>query len=285
VRIQDDGDQSNIEDRRGASGGGGGGGGRMGLGLGGLVVVGVLSLIFRTNFFALLGSSEGGSGSPAPVSQRDPATEDKAKKIAVFAFNDGQRVWAKEMPQRSVPYRTAKMVLFWDETRSGCGAADAQTGPFYCPADEKVYLDLGFFNELATRFGAPGDFAQAYVVAHEVGHHVQHVLGIDAKMRKEQARSPELKNELSVRLELQADCFAGVWGHSTNERNLLDAGDVDAGLRAAASIGDDKLQKESTGRVRPEKFTHGTSEQRKKWLLRGLGSGKMEDCDTFAVNP
>ena len=219
------------------------------------------------------------------MSQRDPATEDKAKKIAVFAFNDGQRVWAGETPQRSVPYHPAKMVLFWDETRSGCGAADAQTGPFYCPADEKVYLDLGFFNELATRFGAPGDFAQAYVVAHEVGHHVQHVLGIDAKMRKAQASAPDQKNELSVRLELQADCFAGVWGHSTNERHLLDAGDVDAGLRAAASIGDDKLQKEATGRVRPEKFTHGTSEQRKKWLLRGLGSGKIEDCDTFAVAP
>jgi len=176
------------------------------------------------------------------------------------------------------------MVLFWDETRSGCGAADAQTGPFYCPADEKVYLDLGFFNELSTRFGAPGEFAQAYVVAHEVGHHVQHLLGIDTKMRKEQARSPDQKNELSVRLELQADCFAGVWGHSTNERRLLDPGDVDGGLRAAASIGDDKLQKEATGRVRPEKFTHGTSEQRKKWLLRGLGSGKIEDCDTFAAS-
>jgi hypothetical protein len=279
VRIQDDGDQSNIEDRRGGGGGGGGGGG-VKLGLGGMVVVGILSLVFRTNFFALLGSS--GSGSPAPVAQRDPATEAKAKKIAVFAFNDGQRVWAHETAERSTPYRAAKMVLFWDETRSGCGEADAQTGPFYCPSDEKVYLDLGFFNELATRFGAPGDFAQAYVVAHEVGHHVQHLLGIDAKMRKEQARSPDQKNELSVRLELQADCFAGVWGHSTNERRLLDPGDVDGGLRAAASIGDDKLQKEATGRVRPEKFTHGTSEQRKKWLLRGLGSGKIEDCDTFA---
>ncbi len=257
----------------------------MRLGLGGIVVVGILSLIFRTNFFARLGSGNGDSGRPAPVSRRDPATEEKAKKIAVFAFNDGQRVWARELARQSVPYRAAKLVLFWDETRSGCGAADAQTGPFYCPADEKVYLDLSFFNELATRFGAPGDFAQAYVVAHEVGHHVQHVLGIDAKMRKEQARSPEQKNELSVRLELQADCFAGVWGHSTNERRLLDEGDVDAGLRAAASIGDDTLQKEATGRVRPEKFTHGTSEQRKKWLLRGLGAGKIGACDTFAVAP
>ena len=281
MRIQDEGDQSNIEDRRG--GGGGGGGGRMGLGLGGMVVVGILSLVFRTNLFTLFGSGDGGSGGPAAVSQRDAATEEKAKKVAVFAFNDSQRAWAKEMAAKSAPYRPAKMVLFWDETRSGCGSADAQTGPFYCPADEKVYLDLGFFNELETRFGAPGNFAQAYVVAHEVGHHVQHELGIDAKMRQEQARSPELKNELSVRLELQADCLAGVWGHSTNDRHLMDASDVDAGLRAAASIGDDKLQKEATGRVRPERFTHGTSEQRKKWLLRGLNSGKIEDCDTFAA--
>lgn len=279
MRTQDDGDQSNIEDRRGASGGGGAG--RAGLGIGGVVVVGVLSLIFRTNLFAVIGAD--GSGSPGPATQRDAATEEKAKKIAVFAFNDGQRVWARELGPKSVPYRTAKMVLFWDETRSGCGAADAQTGPFYCPTDEKVYLDLGFFNELGTRFGAPGDFAQAYVVAHEMGHHVQNILGIDTKMRREQARSPDRKNELSVRLELQADCFAGVWGHSTNERHLLDPGDVDAGLRAAASIGDDTLQKEANGRVRPERFTHGSSEQRKKWLLRGLTSGKVEDCDTFAV--
>jgi hypothetical protein len=279
VRIQDEGDQSNIEDRR-ASGGGGGG---VKLGLGGIVIVGILSLVFRRNLFSTLGADGSGSGNPAAETARDPAAEEKAKKLAVFAFNDAQRVWAQETPQQQVPYRPARMVLFRDATRSGCGAADAQIGPFYCPSDEKVYLDLSFFEELSSRFGAPGDFAQAYVVAHEVAHHVQKVLGIEARMRKAQASSPERKNELSERLELQADCFAGVWGHSTNNRKLLDPGDVDEGLGAAAAIGDDKLQKDATGRVRPEKFTHGTSAQRKKWLLRGLTSGKVGDCDTFSV--
>jgi hypothetical protein len=281
VRINEDGDQSNIEDRRGQGGGGGGGG--IKLGFGGMVIVGILSLVFRRNLFSTLGGGEEGSPSPAANSQRDQASEDRAKKVAVFAFNDSQKVWAKETPEEHVAYRPARMVLFWDETRSGCGAADAQVGPFYCPTDEKVYLDLGFFNELATKFGSPGEFAQAYVVAHEVGHHVQKVLGIEGKMRQMQARSPERKNELSERLELQADCFAGIWGHSTNDRHLLDPGDMDAGLRAASSIGDDKLQKQAGGRVRPESFTHGTSEQRKRWLTRGLTSGKIEDCDTFAA--
>ena len=278
MRIQDEGDQSNIEDRRGSGGGGGGG---VKLGLGGMLLVGVLSLVFGRNLFSDLGVN--GSGSPAAQAPRDAAAEEQAKKLAVFAFNDSQRVWAQETPQQQVPYRPAKMVLFRDATRSGCGQADSQVGPFYCPSDEKVYLDLGFFEELNSRFGAPGDFAQAYVVAHEVGHHVQKVLGIEARMRKEQARSPERKNELSERLELQADCFAGVWGHSTNNRKILDPGDIDEGLGAAAAIGDDKLQKDATGRVRPESFTHGTSAQRKKWLLRGLTSGKVEDCDTFAA--
>ncbi len=224
MRIEDEGDQSNIEDRRGSSGGGGGG---VRLGLGGVLLVGVLSLIFRRNLFSDLGAD--GSGGPVAQAPRDAAAEEQAKKLAVFAFNDSQRVWAQETPQQQVPYRPAKLVLFRDATRSGCGQADAQVGPFYCPADEKVYLDLGFFEELNARFGAPGDFAQAYVVAHEVGHHVQKVLGIEGKMRREQARSPELKNELSERLELQADCFAGVWGHSTNNRKLLDPGDIDEG--------------------------------------------------------
>jgi predicted metalloprotease len=281
VRYQDENDLSNIEDRRGEGGGGGGGGG-LRLGLGGTLVVLVLSVVFRRNFFALLGSDSGGPARPA-AGAHDAASEAKAKKIAVFAFNDAQRVWAPLIAHRGAPYRDAKMVLFWDETRSGCGAADAQTGPFYCPSDERVYLDLGFFSELASRFGAPGDFAQAYVVAHEVGHHVQNLLGIEGKMRAEQRRQPDRKNELSVRLELQADCFAGVWGHATNERHLLDPGDMDAGLHAAASIGDDTLQKQAHTRVRPERFTHGTSEQRKRWLSRGLLSGRIEDCETFAV--
>ncbi|MEP7120764.1 MAG: neutral zinc metallopeptidase [Byssovorax sp.] len=283
MRIDNDGDLSNIEDRRGQGGGGGGSGGGIKLGFGGMVIVGILSLVFRRNLFSTIGGGQDGSASPAADSQRDPASEERAKKVAVFAFNDSQKLWASETPQEHVAYRPAKMVLFWDGTRSGCGDADAQVGPFYCPTDEKVYLDLGFFNELATKFGSPGEFAQAYVVAHEVGHHVQKVLGIEGKMRQLQSRSPERKNELSERLELQADCFAGIWGHSTNSRHLLDPGDMDAGLRAAASIGDDKLQKQAGGSVRPERFTHGTSEQRKRWLTRGLTTGKIEDCDTFAA--
>jgi predicted metalloprotease len=251
----------------------------MKLGIGGFLVVGVLSLIFRTNLFSALGASPGGSAGDPAAPARDKATETETEKSAASTFNDTQKVWARESAQ----YRPAKLVLFWDHRPSGCGEAEAEAGPFYCPADEKVYLDLAFFSELATRFGAPGEFAQSYVVAHEVGHHMQKILGIEARMRQAQSRNPAQKNELSVRLELQADCFAGIWGHSTSERHLLDPGDVDGGLRAAASIGDDKLQQEANGRVRPESFTHGTSEQRKKWLLRGLTSGKVEDCDTFAA--
>jgi predicted metalloprotease len=171
-------------------------------------------------------------------------------------------------------------VLFRDAVRSGCGAAGSETGPFYCPADEKVYIDLSFFGELDRRFGAPGDFAQAYVLAHEIGHHVQHLLGIDAKVRQAQRGNPESANALSVRTELQADCFAGIWGNSTARREILERGDVEEGLNAAAAIGDDRL---SRGRVSHESFTHGTSRQRVAWFRRGLESGQVSACDTFGT--
>lgn len=178
-------------------------------------------------------------------------------------------------------YRNAKLVLFRDFVNSGCGGAESSSGPFYCPEDEKVYIDLGFFDELQQRFGAPGEFAQAYVLAHEIGHHVQKILGIDRQVRQLLRSHPEQANALSVRLELQADCLAGVWGHSTAQRNILEQGDVAAGLGAAAAVGDDRLERMSSGHVSPESFTHGTSAQRVEWFKRGLSEGTVTACNTF----
>ncbi len=176
-------------------------------------------------------------------------------------------------------------MLFRDEISSACGLAQSASGPFYCPEDERVYLDLSFFDELRNRFGAPGDFAQAYVIAHEVGHHVQKILGIEGKVQQLRENNPREANPLSVRLELQADCFAGVWGNSTEQRKIIDQADVSAGLRAAAAVGDDRLQKMATGRVMPETFTHGSSAQRDHWFQRGLDSGKISACNTFDAAP
>jgi predicted metalloprotease len=282
-----------IEDRRGESGGGGGfgfGGGGMRLGLGGIIVLGILSLVFKRNFFALLDSNPSpGAGRPSavdvthsgpPVAQSS-ADQERVKFVS-FVINDVQKTWEAEFPKLGGTYEHAKLVLFRDATRSGCGFAEAAMGPFYCPADRKVYLDLGFFDELRSRFGAPGEFAEAYVIAHEFGHHVQALLGIDEKMRRAQAERPSLKNELSVRLELQADCLAGVWGHASGERNILEKGDVESGLAAAAAVGDDRLQKAATGRVTPETWTHGSSKARQEWFTRGFQTGKVGACDTFA---
>jgi predicted metalloprotease len=194
-------------------------------------------------------------------------------------------MWSEKLGGR---YQPTKVVLFRDSIQSACGYAGAATGPFYCPGDHKVYLDLGFYDELARRFGAPGDFAQAYVLAHEIGHHVQALMGTEGQMRQMQRSNPGSANELSVRLELQADCYAGVWGHEANKSGRaaaggveLDPGDIDAALHAAAAIGDDRLQKLGTGRVMPEKFTHGSSEQRVTWFKRGFDSGDPAMCNTF----
>ena len=206
---------SHVEDRRGSGGGGPG----LRLGLGGFLVVAVLSLVFRRNLFGLLGQEGAGEPGGATTAAPSPQTNERARReeplkaVAVRSFNDAQRFFAKEASARK-PYRDATLVLFWDQTRSGCGAAGAEMGPFYCPADTKVYIDLAFYDELARRFKAPGDFAQAYVMAHEMGHHTQNVLGIESQMRRSQRSEPSRKNDLSVRLELQADCFAGAWGHS-----------------------------------------------------------------------
>jgi len=288
MRWEPGGESQDIEDRRDESGGGGGGGfgfGGMHIGIGGALVLLVLSLIFKQNFFALLGGGGMRSAGPA-VHRPDPsrtAAERPAVQFVSFVLDDTQRTWTAVLPQQTQhSYRHAKLVLFRDLTRSGCGNAQSATGPFYCPEDEKVYLDLGFFDELKRRFGAPGEFAQAYVVAHELGHHVQKILGTEQKVRRLQEQNPRQENPLSVRLELQADCYAGIWAHSTEERKLIDQSDISSALGAAAAVGDDRLQKMSTGHVSPESFTHGTSAQRMNWFRKGLEGGSIEACNTFA---
>lgn len=277
------GESSDIEDRRSQGGGGGFQFGGMHIGIGGAIVLLILSLVFKQNFFALLG---GGNAAPTTMSQPDPARDETEKPLVQFVsfvLDDTQNTWTEILPQQAgKPYRHAKLVLFRDYTQSGCGGAESATGPFYCPQDEKVYIDLGFYDELSRRFGAPGEFAQAYVLAHEIGHHVQNILGIDRQVRQLQQENPRQENGLSVRMELQADCLAGVWAHSTQQRGLLEKGDVESALGAAAAVGDDRLQKMSTGHVNPDSFTHGTSEQRTEWFTKGLNGGSIAACNTFA---
>lgn len=253
----------------------------MRIGLGGVAVLFVLSMLTGQNFFALLGPLLGGvgtdDGSNPPVARQSSPEDEKQVQFVSFVLDDAQAVWTKLLPQ----YRHAKLVLFTDSVRSGCGFAEAAMGPFYCPADEKVYIDLGFYDELKRRFGAPGDFAQAYVITHEIGHHVQNILGISDKVRQAQQSNPDQANPLSVRLELQADCLAGVWGRSTQQRDILESGDVEEGLGAASAVGDDRIQKAATGSVNPEGWTHGSSKQRVAWFKHGLESGNIKDCDTF----
>ena len=260
----------NLEDRRGQRFGG------MGrLGLGGAVVVVVLSLIFGRDLTSVLGS-----GDPGQATTDGPVTsspeEERLVDFVSFVLDSAQATWRRALPaQGGVRYRAANLVLYRDAVESACGYAQSATGPFYCPPDEKIYVDLGFFEELHRRLGAPGDFAQAYVLAHEIGHHVQHVVGTDARAQRSGGRD----NEMSVRLELQADCYAGIWGHHASVQNQLERGDVEEGIGAAAAVGDDRL---TGGRVSPDAFTHGTSAQRASWFKRGLASGRLADCDTFA---
>jgi uncharacterized protein len=198
-------------------------------------------------------------------------------------LDDAQETWTKIFQSQGQTYEPARLGIFTDAVSTGCGTGQSGMGPFYCPADQKVYIDLNFYNELQSRFGAPGDFAQAYVIAHEIGHHVQNVLGISSQVRQAQERDPGRANELSVRLELQADCLAGVWAHSTSRRDLLDAGDVEEALGAASAVGDDRIQSQSMGGVNPETWTHGSSADRMKWFQNGFQSGNIERCDTFAA--
>lgn len=277
---------SNVEDVRGQRQGGLGlslGGGR-GRGGGVMVVVVVLaSLYFGVDPTQLLqGSLDAPSASaPAPASNDDPLAQFVSVVLA-----DTEDTWHALLDGSATPYREPTLVLFSDQVRSACGMAGAAMGPFYCPADEKVYIDLGFYRELQQRFGAPGDFAQAYVIAHEVGHHVQKVLGVSTSVHQRQLQASRADaNRLSVRLELQADCLAGVWAHHADRtRHLLDAGDIDEALTAAAAIGDDRLQRQAQGQVVPESFTHGSSAQRVRWFRAGFEQGDIAACDTFAGN-
>jgi predicted metalloprotease len=296
-----------VEDRRGSDDGGGGGGGGWGpggggggIGIVGVLVLLVVSLITGRNY---LGSFLAGGGGVTPHPQQAPYPQqgpqpgyrtapgssapgstgtDRDAQLISFVLDDVQKTWTVQLPdQTGKPYRHAKLVLFTNATRSGCGAARSQTGPFYCPADEKVYIDLSFWNELHHIGGSTADFAQAYVIAHELGHHVQNILGIEDKVQQLSGQNPAQRNPLSVDLELQADCFAGVWAHSGEQRGFIHASDVQDGLSAAAAVGDDHLQKMTRGTVSPESFTHGTSAQRMGWFKRGLDTGAIASCNTF----
>lgn len=278
------GDRGNVEDMRGSSGFGMKAGG---LGIGGLLVLLLLSWATGVDFLSLVGSGGGPPSDSVGTSGTVTTTAEEEKSVDFVGavMDDTQKTWQQLLGSR---YQTTKVRLFRDAIQSACGFAESASGPFYCPGDHYVYLDLGFFNELRTRFGASGEFAEAYVLAHEVGHHVQNLLGIDAEMRRLQSQNPGEANQLSVRLELQADCLAGVWAHATDkvgraDQGLmeLEPGDLEEGLRAAAAIGDDRVQRMSTGHVFPDKFTHGTSEQRVTWLRRGFENGTPDACQTF----
>jgi len=273
----------NVEDRRGA----GIGGPSIKLSGGVLVVVVLLGVALGENpleLLAMLSQGSGGDGLTTAVSpgQKTPGNDESAQFVSAI-LADTEDTWNTILPRIGKQYQVPKLILFSDQVSSACGYNSSATGPFYCPGDRKVYLDLGFFREL-DNLGAPGDFAQAYVIGHEVGHHVQNLLGISGKVHDLQRRSvPAQANALSVLIELQADCFAGVWAHYADKyRNLLEPGDVDEGLRAASAIGDDRLSNRAGNSISPESFTHGSSEQRAYWLRKGLESGDIAACDTFS---
>jgi uncharacterized protein len=285
----------NVDDRRdvGSSGGGRGGlpsfGGR-GIGLGTIAVALVAGWIFGINPLTVLGLLSGGDGGgvpaavqqPAGPAQRPPAQDASARFVATV-LADTEDVWSAVFQAGGGSYKMPRLVLFRGSTPTACGRGEAAMGPFYCPGDSQVYIDLGFFDTLRSRLGAPGDFAQAYVIAHEVGHHVQNLLGVTGKVDARRGKVSEVQmNALSVRVELQADCLAGVWAHHSQKgKGWLEQGDIEEAMNAAAKIGDDTLQRQSSGTVRPESFTHGSSAQRMNWFQRGLQAGAVKDCNTF----
>jgi predicted metalloprotease len=281
-------ESSNVEDMRDSGGGGGGFGfGGRSIGIGTIVIALVGGAIFGINPLTILGLLSGGG--PAPQTQQAPAhpppANDPLAKFVSTVLADTEDVWSQLFKQGGANYVNPKLVLFRGAVRTGCGQGQAAMGPFYCPADQRVYIDLDFYETLKTRLGAPGDFAQAYVIAHEVGHHVQNLLGIADRMEQARARASKVEaNALSVKMELQADCFAGVWAHhAQTARQILEQGDVEEAMNAAAKIGDDALQRSRGGAVMPESFTHGTSAQRQRWFSTGLKTGSVKACDTFGA--
>jgi uncharacterized protein len=277
---------SDVEDRRGSSGGGGFSFGRgPQVGCGGAIILLVLSLLTGKNFFQFFDGSGGTGPAPAGPTSTAPvqesAEEAQLRGVAGSAVKDIQDTWTAIFQKEGIAYQRTSLVLFRDMTQTSCGLGQAASGPFYCPADGKVYLDLGFFDELHRRFGAPGDFAQAYVIAHEVGHHVQNLMGTSSRVQEAMQSDRRNANQYSVALELQADCYAGIWGRSAASRDVLDPGDIEEGLGAAAAVGDDRMQEMSGRAVNPESFSHGSSAQRMEWFQRGFQSGDMRDCDTF----
>ena len=290
---------SDVEDRRGDSGGGGGfgfgGGGGGGLGIVGVVVLVVVSLVTGHNYIGsyLSGGGQGapeprqsqydeqGSRSGAPV--QESAAESRSAQLVSFTLGKAQAFWQQTLSAQGVPYRRAKLVLYRGSTYSGCGTARSSTGPFYCPADEKIYMDLGFWDELAKFGGGTAEFAQSYVVAHELGHHIQNLLGTEQKVRRLEQQDPDERNHVSVEVELQADCFAGMWAKSGEAQGFIHPDDIEGGLKAAAAVGDDHLQKMEQGTVNPDTFTHGSSAQREKWFTRGLNGGTIDSCNTFGA--
>ena len=275
-----------LVDRRGRSGLGGGATLGAGGGILGLVAVVVVMLLNGGDPSGSIDDVLGDLTNPAgPAAGEPPSAEDeKLVDFMSFVLDDVQNFWEDTFRQSDIDYERAKLVLFTGSTNSACGGATSDIGPHYCPADNNVYIDLEFFRELRKRFGAPGDFAQAYVLAHEIGHHVQNLLRINEETRRLQQREPDRANDLSIRLELQADCFAGVWAFTTYERDLLEGGDLQEGLNAAAAVGDDRIQAQSGGRVTPENWTHGSSEQRTTWFQYGFEDGDPNACDTFSVD-
>ena len=275
----------NVEDRRGEGAGGIGLGGR-GIGLGSVAIAVVAGWIFGINPLTILGVMSGDPNAAPPAAQgpaHAPPANDREAAFVSTVLADTEDVWGELFQQAGGQYQRPKLALFRGSTRTACGLGQSAMGPFYCPSDQKVYIDLAFYDTLKRQLGAPGDFAQAYVIAHEVGHHVQNLMGVHDKVEQRRSRLSEAQaNALSVRVELQADCFAGVWGHhANNARQILETGDIEEALNAASRIGDDALQRQSRGQVVPESFTHGTSEQRVAWFKRGLESGRVQDCDTF----
>lgn len=283
-------ESDNVEDRRDDGGGGSGGGflGGRSIGIGTIVVALLGGWVFGINPLTILNLLSGGS-SPAQVQQQTPAhrppADDRMARFVSTVLADTEDVWKDVFAKGGAIYKEPRLVLFRGATQTACGQGQSAMGPFYCPGDQKVYIDLGFYETLTKRLGAPGEFAQAYVVAHEVGHHVQNLLGISAKVDKMRGQISKADyNVLSVKLELQADCFAGVWAYHANQsRHILEGGDIESAMNAAAKIGDDALQRSSGGAVVPESFTHGTSAQRQRWFTIGITTGSVKSCDTFSA--